>query len=105
MEVSTPLQARLTRKTGESGPLFLQSDQPPVWHLPQKNDVSLILCTNLYDCKHIYLCFSCTTFRNSATNSTHTADPKMHHPATDSSVLSLQCGKATAVFVLSLIHI
>ena len=49
----------------------------------------------------IPLYFSRTAFRNSAINSSHTADPKMHHPATDSSVLSLQCGKATAVFVLS----
>ena len=34
-------------------------------------------------------------------NSSHTSDPKMHHPAMDSLVLSLQCGKATAVFVPS----
>ena len=34
-------------------------------------------------------------------NSSHTSDPKMHHPAMDSLVLSPQCGKVTAVFVPS----
>ena len=31
----------------------------------------------------------------------HTFDSKMHHSAMDSQVLSLQCGKATALFVCS----
>ena len=34
-------------------------------------------------------------------NSSHTSEPKTHHPATDSLVVSLQYGKATAVFVPS----
>ena len=34
-------------------------------------------------------------------NFSHTVDPKMHHPVMDSWVLSLQCDKATAVFVPS----
>ena len=34
-------------------------------------------------------------------NSSHTSDPKMHHPAMDPLVLSLQRGKAIAVFVPS----
>ena len=34
-------------------------------------------------------------------NSSLTSERKVHHPAIDSSVLSLQCGKAVAVFVSS----
>ena len=41
-----------------------------------------------------------TTFDN-CHNFSVTPNPKVHHPAIDSLVLSLQCGKAAAVFVSS----
>ena len=53
----------------------------------------------IFDRKHLYLCvfFLCDI---PPINSSHTSDPKMHHPAMDSLVLLLQqCAKATAVFV------
>ena len=59
-----------------------------------------------YDWKHLYLSiFSCTDIPSFCHNSSYTSDPKMHHSAMDSWVLSLQqCGKATAVFVRSKHH-
>ena len=66
----------------------------------------------IHDWKHVYLVFfyvrgiyiylvRCFVIRKSAINSSLTSNPKVHHPAIDSLVLSLQCGKATAVFVSS----
>ena len=42
--------------------------------------------------------YFCTTLRSSALSPATPVDPTTHHPAMDSSVLSLQCGKGTAYF-------
>ena len=71
----------------------------PVLHRPQKNDISPFFCTNLRveAALPVYL-YDVPSFCH---NSSHTSDPRMHHPAMDSLVLALECGKATAVFVPS----
>ena len=53
-----------------------------------------------FDGKHLYLrVFFLYDIPSFCQNSSRTFDPEMHHPATDSQVLSLQlCGKATAIF-------
>ena len=45
-----------------------------------------------------FLIYDVPKFRH---NSSLTSNPKVHYPAIDSLVLSLQCGKATAAFVSS----
>ena len=71
-------------------------------HRPQKkNVISSILCTNLRleaPLPRVFFLYDIPSFCH---NSSHTCDPKMHHPAKDPLVLSLRCGKATTVFVLS----
>ena len=55
----------------------------------------------IYDWRHLYLCIFLA--RHPVTlPQLQPHDPKMHHPGMDSSVFSLQCGQATAVFVRSM---
>ena len=51
--------------------------------------------------KHLYLCIFLVRHSVFCHTSSHTSDPKTHHPVMDSLVLSLRCAKATAVFVPS----
>ena len=71
-----------------------------VMHIPPKKKKKSILGTNPRLEAPLPPFFLRTIFRNSAItpDSPH---PKVHHPAIDSLVLSLQCGKAAAVFVPS----
>ena len=74
---------------------------PPVLHCPHS---FLIFLPNLRRNSHLESpltsVFSSTTLRNSAVT-TPSPNPKVHHPAMDSLVLSLQCGKGATVFVSS----
>ena len=83
---------------------FVFSDscsKTPVLHRPHFF-FSPILCTNLRLEAPPPVCFSCTYgIPSFCHNSSHTFDPKLHHPAMDTLVLSLQRVKATAVFVRS----
>ena len=68
----------------------------------KKKDISPTFCTNLPLEAPLPVYFSCIyDVPSFCHDSSHTSDPKMHHPVMDSLVLSLQCGKATAVFVSS----
>ena len=74
----------------------------PVLHRPHKKLKSRF-SGQIHDWKHLYLRFFLrTTFRDSAvTPASPLINQKVHHPAIESLVLSLQCGKAAAVFVSS----
>ena len=62
-----------------------------------KNDSS-DKCTTASTSTSVFFTYDVSCFRH---NSSLTSNLKVHHPAIDSLVLSLQCGKATAVFVSS----
>ena len=69
----------------------------------KKKDISPTFCTNLPLEAPLPVYFSCIyDVPSFCHDSSHTSDPKMHHPVMDSLVLSLQCGKATAFFVTSI---
>ena len=87
----------------ESVPAAKQRNEPdtPVLHRPQKQTHKKpILPTNprLEPPLPPFFYVRCFVVRQI---SSLTSKPKVHHPAIDSLVLSLQCGKATAVFVSS----
>ena len=74
----------------------------PVLHRPQtKRKFCRRYFAQIYDWSTSTCVFFLYDIPSFCHNSSHISDPKMHHPAMDSLVLSLQCGKATAVFVSS----
>ena len=78
---------------GRIGPVFLEV--PPVTCVasPTKKNLKSRFSGQFHDWKHLYLRFLYGR-RDSAIT-------PVHHPAIESLVLSLQCGKATAVLVSS----
>ena len=77
--------------------------RPPVLHSPQKRKKGRF-CGQIHDWKHLYLRFFTYDVPRFRHNSRLTSNPKVDHPdhpAIDSLVPLLRCGKATAVFVSS----